>query len=198
MCSLTQTSAKPSSSACTAARRIASGLALRPIWGRWMPTCMSANSSRCAGEARASWRRRPGECTPRVRPHVALRQPGEETIDPLQCLWLRTEHHPQFTIAAAHHARRHRAACLRQFDLDLRAGWHASSRWPTPRRRVRRSAASCGSPGGPLLCYAGHDAVGGDAFVTPAFVGGVVTHRDQELIDLGAQGFCLAADFGCA
>jgi hypothetical protein len=41
MCSLDQPSAKPSPSACTATRRIASGPAFRPICGKWIPTRMS-------------------------------------------------------------------------------------------------------------------------------------------------------------
>ena len=130
---------------------------------------------------------------PRRGQAARLRQPGEETIDPLQCLWLRTEHHPQFTVAATHHARRHRTAGIRQFNLNLRAGWHgpvtgqrrAAARDVPQRHAGRRTA---------LGLDVGHGAIGGDTFVTPAFIGGVVAHRDQELVDFGAQRLCLAAD----
>src|SRR5690242_10189218 len=40
MCSLTQTSAKPSASARMAWRRIRAGVACSPAWGRWMPSFM--------------------------------------------------------------------------------------------------------------------------------------------------------------
>src|ERR1700746_1050141 len=54
MCSLDQASAKPTSSAWIAARRIASGPALRPMWGRCIPIrilALSRVSSRKQGDA---------------------------------------------------------------------------------------------------------------------------------------------------
>src|SRR5579871_3068436 len=70
MCSLTQTSAKPRSSAWTAARRIASGPALRPICGKWMPSCMRATSSRSV--RRVARRQHSGKRI-RLRRHAPLR-----------------------------------------------------------------------------------------------------------------------------